>query len=53
MKWVAQEFRNLERPLTADMLLMAFDFEAHPDFEVDERYQIRECGHCLTKWLTI
>jgi hypothetical protein len=57
LKFVAQTFRNLERPLKAEMLRQAFMFDEYPDIEIKEcsyhGYHFREWAHCCTEWLTI
>ena len=57
MKFVAQEFRNLEKPLTAEMLRQAFMFDEYPHVHMKEcsyhGYHLREWAHCCTEWLTI
>jgi hypothetical protein len=57
LKFVAQEFRNLEKPLKADMLRQAFMFDEYPHVHIKEcschGYHLREWAHCCTEWLTI
>lgn len=57
LNFVAQEFRNLEKPLKADMLRQAFMFDEYPHVHIKEcschGYHLREWAHCCTEWLTI
>lgn len=57
LKFVAQEFRNLQKPLKADMLRQAFMFDEYPHVDIKEcswhGYHLREWAHCCTEWLTI
>lgn len=57
IKWAAQEFRNLQQPLTAEMLRKVFMVDDHPQIHYKEcschGYHLREWAHCCTEWLTI